>query len=100
MYTYGVFDAETVQLSLCQSTPDLRTIDLVRVLHTTVEGNHMFHQNVNGSSVLVVLLVNHECFLIQSMLGSDLRDLGSVVVLQLVDVSNDLPLVRADGSKE
>ena len=34
------------------------------------------------------------------MLGGDLRDLGGIVVLQFVDVSNDLPLIRADGSKE
>lgn len=98
--TNGVFNTETVQLSLGQSTPNLRLVDLVRVLHTAIEGDHMLDQDINGLSVLLVLFVDHECFLKQSMLGSDLRDLRGIVVLQLVDVSDNLSLVRADSRKE
>lgn len=60
----------------------------------------MLDQNIDSLDVLLVFLVDHECFLVQSVLGSDLRNLGDIVVLQLVDVTDDLPLVRADGSKE
>jgi hypothetical protein len=60
----------------------------------------MLDQDIDGLSVLLVLLVDHERLLVQPMLGSDLRDLGGIVVLQLVDVSDDLALVRTDGSKE
>ena len=98
--TDGVFDTETVQLSLGQSTPDLRLVDFVRILNTTIEGNHVLNQDIDGLSVLFVLLVDHERLLVQSMLGSDLRDLGGIVVLQLVDVPDDLALVRTDGSEE
>ena len=60
----------------------------------------MLDQDVDGLTVLFVLLVDHERLLVQSMLGSDLRDFGGVVILQLVDVSNDLTLVCTDGGKE
>ena len=49
--------------------------------------------------MLFALLVDHER-LVQSMLGSDLEDLGGVVVLQLVDVSDNLALICTDGSEE
>jgi hypothetical protein len=100
MHTDGVFDTETVQLRLGQSTPNLRLVDLVRILHATIEGNHMFDQDIDGLSVLLVLLVDHERLLVQSMLGGNLRDLDDIVVLQLVDVPDDLALVCTDGSKE
>lgn len=100
VHTNGVFNTETVQLGLGQSTPDLRLVDLVRILHTTIEGDHMFDQDINSLGVLLVLFVDHECFLKQSMLGSDLRDLRGIVVLQLVDVSDNLSLVRTDSRKE
>ena len=60
----------------------------------------MLNQDIDSLSVLFVLLVDHERLLVQSMLGSDLRDLGGIVVLQLVDVPDDLALVRTDGSEE
>jgi len=100
IHTNGIFNTETVQLSLGQSTPNLRLVDLVRILHTTIEGDHMLDQDINSLGMLLVLLVDHECFLKQSMLGSDLRDLCGIVVLQLVDVSDNLSLVRTDSGKE
>jgi len=60
----------------------------------------MLNQDIDGLSVLLVLLVDHKRLLVQSMLGSDLWDLGDVVVLQLVDVSDDLALVCTDGCKK
>lgn len=100
MHTDGVFDTETVQLSLGQPTPNLGLVNLVRILHTTIEGDYMFDQDIDRLSVLLVLLVDHKRLLIQSMLDSDLRDLSGIVVLQLVDISDDLSLVRTDSSKE
>lgn len=50
--------------------------------------------------MLLVLLVNHERLLEQSVLDGDLRDLGGVVVLQLVDIPNDLAFVCTNGSKK
>ena len=100
MHTDGIFDAETIQLSLGQSTPNLRLVDLVCILHTTIKGNHMFDQNIDSLSVLLVLLVDHERLFIQPMLGSNLWDLGGIVVLQFVDVADDLAFVCTDGSEK
>ena len=60
----------------------------------------MLNQDVDGLTMFFVLLVDHERLLIQSMLGSDLGDFGGIVILQLVDVSDDLTLVCTDGGKE
>jgi len=60
----------------------------------------MLDQDIDGLSMFFVLLVNHERLLVQPMLGSDLRDLGGIIILQLVDVSDDFTLVCTDGSKE
>jgi len=100
MHTNGIFDAETIQLGLGQSAPNLRLVDLVCILHTTIEGNHMFDQNIDGLSVLIVLLVDHERLFIQPVLGSDLWDLGGIVILQFVDVADDLPFVRTDSGEK
>jgi len=100
VHTDRVFDTESVQLSLGQSAPNLRLVDLVRILHATIKRNHMLNQDVDCLSVLFVLLVDHKRLLVQPMLGSDLRDLSGIVVLQLVDVSDDLALVCTDGSKK
>ena len=60
----------------------------------------MLDQDIDGLTVLFVLLVDHERLLVQSMLGGDLRDFGGIVILQLVDVPDDLTLVCTDGGKE
>ncbi len=60
----------------------------------------MFNENIDRQRMLFVLLVDGERFLIQSMLRGNLRNVGGVVVLEFVDVSNDLSFVRTDGSKE
>ena len=60
----------------------------------------MLNQDVDGLTMFFVLLVDHERLLIQSMLSSDLGDFGGIVILQLVDVSDDLTLVCTDGGKE
>ena len=50
--------------------------------------------------MLFVLLVDHERFLVQSMLGSNLRDLGGIIVLQFVDVPDNFALVCTDGGEK
>jgi len=60
----------------------------------------MLDQDIDGLTVLLVLLVDHERLLVQSVLGSNLWDLGGIVILQLVDVSDDFTLVCTDGGKE
>ena len=60
----------------------------------------MLDQDIDGLTVLLVLLVDHERLLEQPVLGSDLGDLCGVVVLQLVDVPDNFALVRTDSSEE
>ena len=100
VHTNGIFDTKAIQLGLSQPTPNLRLVDLIRILHTTIEGNHMLDQDIDGLTVLLVLLVDHERLLEQPVLGSDLGDLCGVVVLQLVDVPDNFALVRTDSSEE
>ena len=57
----------------------------------------MLNENVDCLRVLLVLLEDEECLLVQAVLDGDLRDLGDVVVLELVDVADDLALVRTDS---
>lgn len=64
IHTDRVFDTETIQLSLGQSAPNFWFVDLVRILYTTVKGNHVFDQHVDSLSMLFVLLVNHESLLV------------------------------------
>ena len=60
----------------------------------------MFDQDIDCLSVFLVLLVDHKGLFVQPMLGSDLRNLCDVVVLQLVNVPNDLALICPDGGKK
>ena len=57
----------------------------------------MLDEDVDCLRVLLVLLEDEECLLVQAVLDGDLRDLGDVVVLELVDVADDLALVRTDS---
>lgn len=60
----------------------------------------MFNKNIDSLSVLLVLLVDRERLFVQPMLGSNLWDLGGIVILQFVDVADDLPFVCTDGSEK
>ena len=60
----------------------------------------MLDQDVDGLTMLFVLLVDHERFLVQSMLGSNLRNLGGIIVLQFIDVPDNFALVFTDGGEK
>ena len=60
----------------------------------------MLDENSDGLSVLVVLVVDREGLLVESLLDGDPCDLVRVVVLELADVSDDLSLVGSDGGEE
>ena len=57
----------------------------------------MLNENVDCLRVLLVLLEDEECLLVQAVLDGNLGNLGDVVVLELVDVADDLALVRTDS---
>ena len=57
----------------------------------------MLDENVDCLRVLLVLLEDEECLLVQAVLDGNLGNLGDVVVLELVDVADDLALVRTDS---
>ena len=97
MHTDRVLDTESVELSLRKTAPNLGLVDLVGIVHATIERHDVFDENIDSLGVLLVLLEDEERFLVQAMLNRDPGDLGGVVVLELVDVANDLALVRADG---
>lgn len=60
----------------------------------------MLNKNVDSHCMLIVFLVDHERFLVKSVIRSNLRDFGGVVVLQLVDISYNLALVCTDSSEK
>ena len=57
----------------------------------------MLNEDIDCLCVLLVLLEDEECLLVQAVLDGNLGDLGDVVVLELVDVADDLALVRTDS---
>lgn len=60
----------------------------------------MLDENIDGQSMLFVLLVDGQGLLIQTVLGGDLGNFIRIVVLQLVDVANDFALVSAHSREE
>lgn len=60
----------------------------------------MLNEDAHGQTVLVVLVVHSERLLVQALLDSDPGDLLRIVVLELVNVSNDLALVRSDSGEK
>ena len=98
--TDRVFDAQAVELGFSKTTPNFGFVNFVSIIQTAVDGNDVFDEDINSHSMLVVLLVNRQGFLIQAMFGCDLGDITGIVVLQLVDVTDDLPFVCPDGRQQ
>lgn len=96
----GVLDAETVELGLRETTPDGGLVDLARVLRRTVDADDILDENIHRVEVLVVLAVQRERLLIESLLRRDRGNLVDVEALDLVDVAHDLALVGADRGEE
>ena len=65
--TNGILDTQAIELSLRKARPDLRLIDLRRVLDTTVQGNNVLDENVDSHLMLLVLLVDEERLLEQTV---------------------------------
>ena len=59
----------------------------------------MLDKNVDGHGVLLMLLVDSESLLVQAVLSGNTGDISGIVVLEL-DVTNNLALVRTDGSEQ
>ena len=60
----------------------------------------MLDKNVDGHGVLLMLLVYSESLLVQAVLSGNTGDISGIIVLELVDVTNNLALVRTDGSEQ
>ena len=84
-------------MCLRQAAPYAVLADLVRIVHPAIAGNYVFHKGIDGLRVLLILLVDEDCLLIQAVLDSDPRDFHRVVVLKLVNVANDFAFVRANS---
>ena len=97
--TNSLFDTDTVKLSLSQTTPDLGLVNLVGILNTTVERDDVLNKDVDGACVIVVLLEDEEGLFVETVLNGDPGNLSDIVVLQLVDITNYLALVRTNGSQ-
>lgn len=60
----------------------------------------MLDKNVDSHGMLIIFLIDHKRFLVKPMIRSNLGDFGSIVVLQLVDVPDNLAFVCTDSSEE
>ena len=98
--TDSVLDPQSIELSLSESAPNLRLVDLVGILRSSIQTGDVLDENSDGLGVLVVLVVHCEGLLVESLLDSDPGDLVRIVVLELADVSDDFPLVGSNGGEE
>ena len=96
-HTDSVLDAQAVELRLREPTPNLRLVDLRRVLQPTVDRHNVLNEHIDSIDMLLMLLVNRERLLVQPVVDGDLRDLLDVVVVQLIDIPDDLALIRANS---
>ena len=97
--TDSILDTKAIQLRLGEARPHLRLVDLRCILHTTIQGDDVFDEDVDGVGMLLILFVNEEGLFIQAVFCGNLRDFTHVVVLELVDIADDLAFVSADGSQ-
>ena len=98
--TNGFLDSKSVKLSLGQSAPDFRLVDLVGISVASVNADNVVDQDVHSFGMLLVLREDGERFLVQASLGCNSCDLVHVISIQAVDVAHNLALVRTDGSEE
>ena len=96
----GVGDADTVQLSLGHLAPDFRNVDLLSISLSTVNADDVLDKNVNGSRLVVSLLVDLEGFLVQTDVDTRGCNLVGVVAVELVDVVHHAALISLGGSEQ
>lgn len=87
-------------MSLPKSAPNVWLVDLGGILQPPINGYHVLDQNIHGHYVLVVLLIDSECLLEETVVRSNLGDLTRVVILELIDITDNLALIGTDSSKK
>ena len=79
-HTYGIFDLQSIELSLPRSTPNLRQVCFVGIVQAMVNGHNMLHEYSHSHDMLTIFLVNGQSFFIEAMIHSNLGDLCNLVV--------------------
>lgn len=96
LHTDRIFDSKTIQLSLGKSTPNFRLVDLDCVVQTTVDANNVLNKDVDCLRMFVIFLVDRKRLLVQLVVGCNLGHFICIVILKLVNIVDDLALVRTD----
>mmetsp|Transcript_17321 Transcript_17321/g.52086 ORF Transcript_17321/g.52086 Transcript_17321/m.52086 type:complete len:426 (+) Transcript_17321:918-2195(+) len=84
------------QLRMCQLAPHTRLIHLGCVVACTAQIIHVYQEHLDGADLLVELLVDLKCLLVQAVLDRLLRDRGTVKVVQAVNQVLDLGGIGLD----
>jgi hypothetical protein len=90
--TDGVTNSEAVKLGLSQPTPNLRLVDFIRVVETTVNRD-ILHEHVDGVHVLFVFLIDREDLFVETVICGNSGNFPFVI-------TDDLSLVGAYGSEK
>lgn len=91
--TNRILNTKSIELGLCKAAPNFRPVDLRSIVLTTVNADDVLDKHIDGISMLLVFLVDHERFLVKPMLDRNFRNLGNIIVLELIDVVHDFALV-------
>ena len=100
LFTDRVFDSEAIQLRFRESAPYFGFVDLIGIIQATINGYDMFDKNINSHRMLIVFLVDRQRFLIQTVICRNLGDLSRIIILQLVDISNNFALLGPNGRQK
>lgn len=95
----GVLDTKSIELSLSESRPNDRLIDLDGVLLSAINRNDVFDEDVHGVKVELVLAEESERFFVKTVFVGDSGDLLNVETLDLFDVTHNSALVGSNGSE-
>ena len=57
----------------------------------------MLDENIDRHRMLIILFIDCQRLLIQIMVGGDLGNLASIIIIQLVDVAHNLALLDSNG---
>ncbi|PNY29194.1 Uncharacterized protein TCAP_00893 [Tolypocladium capitatum] len=96
----GVRDSETIQLGLGNLAPDLWKVNLLGVCLGSVDANDVLDKNVDGSRLVIGLLVDLESLLKQTHIYARGGNLVGAVSVQLVDVVHHTRLVCLGGGEQ
>ena len=88
---------QAVQLGLGESAPNFRLVDFVGIIQSTINRHYVLDENIDHHRMLIILFIDCQRLLIQTMVGGDLGNLASIIILQLVDVAHNLALLGPNG---